>query len=96
VAKDTVNSVAGQPARDTPFAAALIALAITVYAFRAGTKRLLHALRPSFRHLLGAARTVRGVMRRWGISPSNIQLSLGANSHAVGDDRPNRDAVATG
>ena len=44
VARETVNSIAGHPARDTPFAAALIALAMTVYAFRAATKRLLHAV----------------------------------------------------
>ena len=35
VARETVNSIAGHPARDTPFAVALIALAMTVYTFRA-------------------------------------------------------------
>ena len=38
VAKETVNGIAGRPARDMPFAAALIALAMTVYALRAGIK----------------------------------------------------------
>jgi hypothetical protein len=69
-ASETVNSIAGHPARDTPFAAALIALAMTVYAFRAGIKRLFHEVRPAFRHLAAAEHRVRAVMRRWGISPS--------------------------
>ncbi len=89
-AKETVNSIAGHPARDTPFAAALIALAMTVYAFRAATKRLLRAVRPALRHVAAAEHRVRAVMRRWGISPS------GANAGAVGDDRAHTDAVASG
>jgi hypothetical protein len=92
VARETVNSIAGHPARDTPFAAALIALAMTVYTFRAGIKRLLHAVRPSLRHLVAAAHRVRAVMRRWGISPSNIQVSPGANARAVGEDRARTEA----
>jgi hypothetical protein len=77
VAKEAVNSIAGHPARDTPSAAALIALAMAVYAFRAGIKRLLHAVRPLFRNLAGAAHRVRAVMRRWGISPLDGQMSPG-------------------
>ena len=95
VAKETVNSIAGHPARDTPFAAALIALAMTVYAFRVAIRRLLHAVRPSLRHLVAAEHRVRAVMRRWGISPSNIQVSPGANARAVGDDRAHKGAVAS-
>lgn len=87
VARETVNGIAGQPARDTPFAAALIALAMTVYAFRAAIRRLPHAVRPSFRHLVAAEHWVRAVMRGWGISPSNSQVSPGANADAVGEDR---------
>jgi hypothetical protein len=96
VAKETVNSIAGHPTRDTPFAAALIALAITVYTFRATTKRLLHAVRPTFRHLAAAEHRVRAVMRRWGISPPNSQKSPGANARTVAEDRAHRDAVASG
>ena len=96
VAKETVDGIAGHPARDTPFAAALIALAMTVYTFRAAIKRLRHALRPSFRHLVAAERRVRAVMRGWGISPSNIQVSPGANAGAVGEDRAHKGAVALG
>ena len=96
VARETVNSIAGHPARDTPFAAALIALAMTVYAFRAATTRLLHAVRPSFRHLVAAEHRVRAVMRRWGISPSNVQVSPGANARAVGEDRAHKGAVTSG
>ena len=89
-AKETVDSIAGHPARDTPFAAALIALAMTVYGFRAATKRLLHAVRPSFRHVVAAEHRVRAVMRRWGISPSSIQMSPGANTGSAGDRRERR------
>ena len=93
VAKETVNRIAGHPARDTPFAAALIALAMTVYAFRTAITRLLHAVRPSFRRLVAAEHRVRAVMRRWGISPSNIHESPRANAGAVGEDRARTGAV---
>jgi hypothetical protein len=89
-ARETINSIAGHPARDTPSAAALIALAMTVYTLRAAFKRLLHEVRPAFRHLRAAEHRVRAVMRRWGISPSDVQESPGANAHAVGEDRPHR------
>jgi len=95
-ARETVNSIAGHPARDTPFAAELIALAMTVYASRAAYKQLRHAVRPAFRRIGATAHTVRAVMRRWGISPSNIQLSPAANSDAVGEHRARRGAVASG
>jgi len=95
-ARETVNSIAGHPARDTPLAAELIALAMTVYACRTATKRLLHAVRPTIRRIAAAAHRARAVMRRWGISPSNSQASSTANSHPVGEDRAHSDAVATG
>jgi hypothetical protein len=95
-ARETTNSIAGHPPRDTPFAAELIALAMTLYAFRAAIRRLLHAVRPLFRRLAAAAHTVRAVMRRWGISPSNAEVSPGANSRAVGEDRAHRGAFASG
>jgi hypothetical protein len=96
VARETVDSIAGHPARDTPSAAALIALAMTVYTFRAAVKRLLHEVKPAFRHLVAAEHRVRAVMRRWGISPSNNQESTRANAGAVGEDRAHRGAVASG
>jgi hypothetical protein len=96
VARETVDNIAGHPARDTPSAAALIAFAMTVYGFRAGIKRLLHEIRPSLRHLTGAAHRVRAVMRRWGISPSDSQVSPGANTRAVDEDRAHADSAATG
>ena len=96
VAKETVNGIAGHPARDMPFAAALIALAMTVYAFRAAIKRLLHEVRPLFRHVVAAEHSVRAVMRRWGISPSDIDVSPVANSRPVGEDGTHRGAVASG
>ena len=96
VAKETVNGIAGRPARDMPFAAALIALAMTVYALRAGIKRLLHEVRPLFRHVVAAEHRVRAVMRRWGISPSGIEMSPAPNARAADEDRAHRGAVASG
>jgi hypothetical protein len=96
VAKETVDNIAGHPARDTPSATTLIAFAMTVYGFRAGIKRLLHEIRPSLRHLTGAAHRVQAVMRRWGISPTDSQVSPGANTRAVDEDRAHADAAATG
>ena len=95
VAKETVNSIAGHPARDMPFAAALIGFAMTVYAFRAGMKRLLHAVRPSLRRIRAAEHRVRAVMRRWGISPSGIQVSPAPNARAADEDRAHRGAIAS-
>jgi hypothetical protein len=95
-ARETVNSIAGRPARDTPSAAALIAFALTAYGLRAGLKRLVHEVRPAFRRLRGAEHRVRAVMRRWGISPSDVQVSPAATADAVGEDRPHRDSAASG
>ena len=95
-ARETVNSIAGYPARDTPFAAALIAFALTAYGSAPPLKRLVHEVRPAFRHLRAAEHRVRAVMRRWGISPSDVQVSPGANADAVGEDRAHRGAVASG
>lgn len=90
MAKEAVNSIAGHPARDTPFAATLIALAVTVHAFRTPMRRLLHGVRQSLRHVVGAAHKARAVMRRWGISPSNIPGLPGAKSRMVVEDRTHR------
>jgi hypothetical protein len=95
-ARETVNSIAGRPARDTPFAAGLIAFALTAYGLRAAVRRLVHEVRPAFRHLASAEHRVRAVMRRWGISPSDVQVSSGADAHVVGEDRAHRDALASG
>jgi hypothetical protein len=96
VAKETVNSIAGHPARDTPFAAGLIVLALTVHAFRTPFRRLLHVVRRWLRHVVDAAHRVRAVMRRWGISPSSIPGLPGADSRTVGEDNAHRDTVAIG
>jgi hypothetical protein len=95
-ARETVNSIAGRPAGDTPFAAGLIAFALTAYGLRAAVRRLVHEVRPAFRHLASAEHRVRAVMRRWGISPSDVQVSSGADAHVVGEDRAHRDALASG
>jgi hypothetical protein len=96
LAKETVDSIAGQPARGTPFAAALIVLALTVHAFRTPFRRLLHVVRQWLRHVVSAAHGVRAVMRRWGISPSNIPVLSGANSPSVSEDSAHRAGVAMG
>jgi hypothetical protein len=96
VAKETVNGIAGHPGRDMPFAAALIALAMTVYALRAAIKRLLHEVRPLVRHLVAAEHRVRAVMRRWGISPSDIDVSPAPNARGAGEDRGHSGAVVSG
>jgi len=67
-ARETVNSVAGHPARDVSFAAGLIALAMTMHAIRPAIVRSVHAVRQSFRALKAVAHQVRTVMRDWGMS----------------------------
>ena len=96
LARETVNSIAGHPARDAPYAVGLIAIAVTAHAIRPTTKRMLRTARRSLREVAGAAHRGRAVMRRWGISPSNIQVSFGANSPAIGEDGARPGAAATG
>ena len=96
LARETVNSIAGHPARDAPYAVGLIAIAVTAHAIRPTTKRMLSTARRSLHEVAGAAHKGRAVMRRWGISPSSIQVSLGTNSPAIGGDDAHPGAAATG
>jgi hypothetical protein len=95
VAKETVNSIAGHPVRATPFAAVVVALALTVYAFRAGSKWLLHAVRPSIRRIVVAAHTA-GRDASLGDLTSNIPVSRAPNSSAVSENRAVSSAAAPG
>ena len=47
--KETVDSIAGRPSRDTPFAAALIVFAVLVHSFRPAVAESLGDLRKSVR-----------------------------------------------
>jgi hypothetical protein len=71
-AREALDSVAGHPSRDMSSAAVLIAFAVVVHSFRPVIERSLRAVRQSLRELIAEAHRVRGVMRRWGISPSNM------------------------
>jgi hypothetical protein len=71
-AKEILDSVAGHPSRDMSSAAALIAFAVVVHSFRPVVERSLRAVRRSLRELIAEAHRVRDVMRRWGISRSNM------------------------
>jgi hypothetical protein len=57
--KETVDSIAGHPTRDTPFAAALIAFAVLAHSFRPAVAGLLRALRESARAVAAAALRLR-------------------------------------
>jgi hypothetical protein len=61
VAKETVDSIAGHPARDAPSAAALIAFAVAVHSLRPAAQRSLHAARQSLRRLAAAAQSLKGI-----------------------------------
>jgi hypothetical protein len=92
VASETLDSIAGHPARDTSFAAALIALALAVHSFRPGLERSLRAALEAYRELTAAAHRVREVMRRWGISNLPEPLAQTLRPAAEGDDRAPRDS----
>jgi hypothetical protein len=58
--KETVDSVAGHPSRDRPFAAALIAFAVVTHFFRPAVARSLRALRESTRAVITQGLRLRG------------------------------------
>lgn len=67
VSRETLDSIAGHPARDTSFAASLLAFAVVVHTFRPTVERLLRATREALRELMAEARRVGGAIRRFGI-----------------------------
>jgi hypothetical protein len=57
--KETVDSIAGRPSRDTTFAAALIAFAVLTHAFRPAVAGSLGALQKSVRTVMTQALRLR-------------------------------------
>ena len=58
--KETVDSIAGDPSRDTSFAAGLIAFAVLTHAFRPAVAGSLRALRESARAVITQGLRLRG------------------------------------
>jgi hypothetical protein len=57
--RETVDSIAGHPSRDTSSAAALIAFAVLAHLFRPAVAGLLRAVRESFRAVIAEGRRLR-------------------------------------
>ena len=64
--KETLDSVAGHPSRDTSSAAALIVFAVLAHSFRPAVERSLRAVRESFRAIKAEARRIGSAIRRYG------------------------------
>jgi hypothetical protein len=94
--KETLDSIAGHPSRDTSSAAALIAFAVVALALRPAIEGTLRAVRQSFRGLIAAAHSVRAAMRVAGGSRGETRERRKGDLGAVRDDRAHRGAVASG
>jgi hypothetical protein len=57
--RETVDSIAGHPSRDTSSAAALIAFAVLAHSFRPAVAGFLRTLRESFRAVIAEGRRLR-------------------------------------
>lgn len=64
--KETVDSVAGHPSRDTSSAAALIVFAVLAYTLRPAAERTVRAVGESFRGVVVEARRIRAAIARYG------------------------------
>jgi hypothetical protein len=64
--KETLDSVAGHPSRDTSSAAALIVFAVLAHSFRPAVEGSLRAVGESVRGVMSEARKVRAAIRRYG------------------------------
>lgn len=64
--KETLDSVAGHPSRDTPSAAALIVFAVLAHSFRPAVEGSLRAVGESIRGVISEARKIRSAIRRYG------------------------------
>jgi hypothetical protein len=84
--KETVDSIAGHPSRDTPFAVALIAFAVLTHAFRPAVAGSLGALRKSVRGVITEGLRLRGQFAARG----SIMAARSRNVVA-GAARPNPD-----
>jgi hypothetical protein len=66
-AKETLDSIAGNPSRDMTPAAALITLALVVHLFRPAVRRLVRAIEEAGRDVLVEARKIGDAIGRVGI-----------------------------
>jgi hypothetical protein len=66
-AKETIDSIAGHPSRDTTSAAALITLALVVHLFRPAVKRSVRAMEEAGRDVVAEARRIGDAIGRFGI-----------------------------
>jgi hypothetical protein len=66
-AKETLDSIAGRPSRDTTPAAALITLALVVHLFRPAVKRSVRAIEEAGRDVAAEARRIGDAIGRFGI-----------------------------
>ncbi len=66
-AKETLDSIAGHPSRDTTSAAALITLALVVHLFRPAVKRSVRAMEEAGRDVVAEARRIGDAIGRFGI-----------------------------
>jgi hypothetical protein len=64
--KETLDSVAGHPSRNTSSAAALIVVAVLAHSFRPAVEGSLNAVRASVREVISEAHKVRAAIRRYG------------------------------
>ena len=84
--KETVDSIAGQPSRDTPFAAALIAFAVLAHAFRPAVAGSVGALRKSVRAVI-----TRGLRLRTEFAARGSLIAARSRDVVTGAARPNPD-----
>jgi hypothetical protein len=84
--KETVDSIAGHPSRDTPFAAALIAFAVLVHAFRPALAGSVGALRKSVRAVI-----TKGLRLRTRFAARASMLAASSRNVVTGAARPNPD-----
>jgi hypothetical protein len=64
--KETLDSVAGHPSRDTFSVAALIVFAVLAHSFRPAVEGSLRAVRESVRGVISEARRIGSAIRRYG------------------------------
>jgi hypothetical protein len=66
-AKETLDSIAGRPSRDTQAAVALITFALAVHAVRPTVRRASHTIRTAWRDTVADLRKLSDEIGRFGI-----------------------------
>jgi hypothetical protein len=93
--KETVDSMAGHPSRDTPLAAALIAFAVLVHSFRPAVAASLDAVRKSVRAVI-----TEGLRLRAQFAARGSMIAARSRNAVVGAARrnpaPGPDRVVNG